>query len=94
MSIDEILLYIKAQGVENEDNLMDIAWKYSIGNAILSIVDQQGLKIGPNSLLDKFGNEIIIAEKVLIHVSKTQSDEVISEGESSESQLNPREDLG
>ena len=95
MKLDDIKTYINATvSAENEENLTDIAWKYAIGDIILNQADQQGISVNTNSLVDSFGNEILIEDKICIQITKVQSKDITSEGDSSESQLNRKEDLG
>ena len=95
MKLDDIKTYINASvSAENDENLTDIAWKYAIGDIILNVADQQGMTVSTNSLVDSYGNEILIEDKICIQIKKVQSDDVTSEVESSESQLNRKEDLG
>ena len=96
MDLEQVKQYLTATvTADNKENLSDIAWKYAIGDIILTLADQQGLKVEPKSRLDIFENDCLIGDKICILVRPVQSeDNVTSEGDSSESQLNPKEDLG
>tara|TARA_R100000808_G_C2151383_1_gene160399 strand:- start:2009 stop:2329 length:321 start_codon:yes stop_codon:yes gene_type:complete len=80
-----------------EDSIEDIAWKFTLGDVILSIADQKGFKdIEPGSDIETFDNDIIIGTNLCILVRKA-NEETLSEDEISESQPNPDDesaDLG
>ena len=96
INYDDILEYVKDSVVSNNEQLQeDIAWKFAIGDIILTLADQQGLKVEPKSLLDIFDADCLIGDKICCLVRPVQSENnVTSEDDSSESQLNQDEDLG
>ena len=79
--------YVKSS--QNDEGITDIAWKFVIGDTILSIADQAGIdKVEPESLIDIFEQDILIGDKICVLVRKANS-EHHSDGNSSESQPHP-----
>ena len=75
--------------IKNEHMIDEIAWKFILGDVILDIADQAGIKnIDPESFIDIFEQDVLIGDKLCILVRKANS-EHHSDGNSSESQPNP-----
>ena len=90
---------IVTEAKPSNDVIEDIAWKFTIGDIILSIADQRGFKgLKPGNNMEVFEGDgthledIMIGDSLCILVRKANK-ETISESESSESQPNPDDDI-
>ena len=90
--------------IKNNDVIDEIAWKFTIGDVILSIADQAGFKgLEPGNNIEVYQgdgtdlDDIMIGDSLCILVRSANKENLTSEDDSSESQPNPdkeSEDLG
>ena len=94
--------FIKTITSSNNQELIDeIAWKFTIGDVILSIADQAGFKgLEPGNNIEVYQgdgthlDDIMIGTSLCILVRSANKETLTSEDDSSESQPNPDEISG
>ena len=93
--------FIKSQIIVKNDEVIDeIAWKFTIGDIILSIADQAGFTgVKPGDNIEVYQgdgtnlDDIMIGDSLCILVRSVNKESLNSEGNSSESQPNPDDNI-